>query len=369
MKDWRLLARKNIWVILGLLTLVLRWVLGRFPEFTERFYSRGLFLGIRWLLDHSIGFLPFPFSYLLFLALLAWIFLRLRRWWISRRHESLPLKKRLLKAIRQLFALVGALIFFFFWLWGFNYQRLPVADHLGLSFEEPSSEQLQEAVAEVGRQAGESRQLALGAVTDSLSPSMLGPNLELRVREALTNALQKLDYPVPSQVRARFIRPGGWMLRWNIAGIYNPFSGEGNVSAALTPVQYPFTMAHELSHGYGFSDEGTCNFLAALACTNSEDLVVQYCGWTSLWRYLAYELRKQDPEAYKAAEENLAKGVRTDIDAARRNSRRYQGSLSRAGAKVNDAYLKAQGVKGGLANYNRVVLLYMAWKKSGGWAK
>ena len=357
--------RRYAWILLGAATLLLRWLFGYFPEFVEAAYSRGFFLGVRWILDHSIGLLPFPFSYVLALGLLVWMGWRLVRWW-RRRGERGSWKLRLALGLRHVFSILGAMVFLFFWLWGFNYQRLPVSEQIGLELEKPEVETLEDLHVELVRRAAEARSLIPDVIpTDSISPSQLGEDLEKRVRGALKECLASLGYPSRGKVRARMVVPGGWMLRLNVAGIYNPFSGEGNVSGALTPVQKPFTMGHEMSHGFGFGDEGTCNFLSGLACSESSDPVLRYSGLYSLLRYAGSELRRADPEAYQAQYDSLDMGVKADIEAARRNYYRYKGALSKAGERVNDTYLKAQGIKGGIENYNRVVLMYLAWRKAG----
>ncbi|MCB0582976.1 MAG: DUF3810 family protein, partial [Phaeodactylibacter sp.] len=70
-------------------------------------------------------------------------------------------------------------------------------------------------------------------------------------------------------------------------GLYFPFTGEGHIDAGLHPLQKPYVMAHELAHGYGFGDEGTCNFLGYLACIGSDDPVIAYIGHLNYWRTLA----------------------------------------------------------------------------------
>lgn len=341
--------------------MLLRWVLGYFPEFVESVYSRGLFVVIRWGLDHSIGLLPFPFSYLLALLTIAWLLVQGFRAF-PKHADRPPLKVRLWGGLHRVGSFLGAGVFFFFWLWGFNYLRVPVAEKLELELVEPWVPDLERMSVITGELAAKARNRIEGATpADSLLPDQLGPDLELRVRTALKAQLAAWDYPSGGNVRARLIAPGGWMLRLNVAGIYNPFTGEGNVSTALIPAQIPHTMGHELSHGYGFGDEGTCNFLSAVACSESTDPVLQYGGFFALWRYVSYELRRMDADAYKTQFEILDAGMKADIEAARRNSRRYQGVLSNAGEKVNDAYLKVQGVEGGIENYNRVVLMYLAW--------
>ena len=363
MKDWRTLIRRNTWILLAAATLLLRWILGYFPAIAEQYYSRGLFLGIRFLQDYSTGLLPFPSIYVLLPLLLAWA-----GWRILRRRRQLrgPLKARLWNGLHRLASLASILLCLFFWLWGFNYSRLPIADALSLDLVEPDLPELQAEVEALGQMAAAARMAIPGvSPADSLSPAMLGEDLEGRARTAIRRSLSDLGYPAQGIVRARRIRPGTLLLRFNVAGIYNPFTGEGNVSNALTAAQIPFTMTHEMAHGHGFGNEGECNFLAGLACAGSQDPLLRYAGTFTLWRYLAYELRRRDPEAYQAQEALLSPGTLADLQAIRANARRYDGALSKVGEQVNDSYLKAQGVPGGIQSYGQVARLYLAWRQEG----
>ena len=77
-------------------------------------------------------------------------------------------------------------------------------------------------------------------------------------------------------------RPNGILLRFNSSGVYFPFTGEGHVDNGLHPVSKPFTIAHELGHGYGFGSEDVCNFLGFLACVRSDNPAIRYAGYLTV---------------------------------------------------------------------------------------
>jgi hypothetical protein len=152
-------------------------------------------------------------------------------------------------------------------------------------------------------------------------------------------------------------------MRWNTAGIYVPFSGEGHVDAGMLPVQIPFTLAHEMAHGYGVTDEGDCNFIAYLACRSSDDLQIRFAGVLSYWRYVASEYRFVFPDEYKTAFEELPDLVKQILLEIRANDARYPDLLPRFRNTVYDTYLKSQGVHDGLHSYSRVVQLVWAFEQ------
>lgn len=353
--------RRHFWILLGVLTLLIRWGLSFSPEFTERYYSRGLFLGIRWVLNLLFGWMPISGMWLLVTGLIvAW-------WWWRKRNRSIsnaaPNRHVWLRWGHRLLSLAGGLLFAFYFLWGFNYHRIPVKEALGLELSPPSQQDLVDALYHAGASAAQTREAIPNLGPDTLGWEHLPLELEEKVNASLRQLLRQNGYPAPGQVRGRLARPGGLLLRLNVAGIYNPFTGEGNISRALMPVQIPFTMAHEMAHGYGFGDEGVCNFWALLACESSEDPLVRYSGWIAWWRYVGSELYRTDPDLYKSILSEQDPWFQADLTAIRNNSARYRGFLSRVGSQVNDAYLKAQGVDGGIDSYNQLVLLRLAYEK------
>ena len=167
----------------------------------------------------------------------------------------------------SLFAFLGGIIFFFLLFWGFNYGRVSVEKQIGLT---PKPLKIKELKAELDAQTILITQLrnALPNITDSaINHTFLPRNLENLVREDLKKILSENGFPTPGNVRGRLLKPKGLLLRINTAGVYIPFTAEGHIDAGLHPLQLPYVMAHEMSHGYGFGYEGTCNFWAWLACS------------------------------------------------------------------------------------------------------
>ena len=151
------------------------------------------------------------------------------------------------------------------------------------------------------------------------------------------------------------------MFRFGISGIYMPFVGEANMDAANYFLEKPFTLAHEISHGLGWTDEGTCNFIAYLACTQSKNPFLKYSGYISYYRYAAPAYRRFNNEDYKKFRETLSPDFRNDLDAINKSIQKYP--LWFSSDALNDTFLKAQGVKAGINSYNQVILLVRAWRE------
>ena len=254
----------------------------------------------------------------------------------------------------------------FFWLWGFNYYRIKIEDQLQLSQLQPDKEIVYQEVERMLSQLEADRRAVSPSDSIPFSIHQLPAQMEGSIRKELEIILSHMQFPVSGRVRVRRIFPKGALMGMGATGIYIPFVGEGHFDAALLPVQHPSVLAHEMSHGYGFTDEGVCNFLALLACERAAEPLIRYSGGLMYFRYLVHDLFLMDPAHYRLMMANLPPGIATDLDAIKQNRQQYPSWFPSFSRKVYNRYLKSQGIKEGLQSYNRVVGLYLEWRKMNG---
>lgn len=356
-------ARTN-WVTAGLLTLLLAWIFRINPYFCEVVYSRGIYLLLRLGWDYTAGWLPLPWLYPLAAGLLGWGGWRI--WHIRRR----GLRRRGWRLVGRIFlnllALVAGVVTIFYLAWGYNYFRRPVTEQLHIPPVQATGEGLE---AEFQRATTEllAAHAALGPRDSvALGPEDLPPRLESHLRALLTDTLAALQYPTAGRVRVRRIHPPGLLMQLGASGIYLPFVGEGHYDAALPPCLWPEVMAHEMAHGYGFGDEGTCNFWAWLACSSSPYPAVRYSACLSYWIEVARSYRRHHPDAYAARRAQLSPGIRADFAAINAAYQRYPGFFPQFYDRVYDGYLKQQGISEGIRSYAKVVQLRLGWEQVSG---
>lgn len=351
-----LINKNSLWIILGLLAVLLSAVLP--AAFVEQYYSRGLFVAVRWMFAGLSGWLPFAFVYPLFFLLLGWLIYSISRFVKA----GTPLRQRLLDGVLSLLAFAGAVVFLFQMLWGFNYYRIPLEETMGISPEPLSLSELRKELDAATTEVTALRQRLIAS--DSVVPaSLVPPGIESILRRNLEHTLQAYRYPVPGQVRGRLLYPKGILLRISTAGVYIPFTGEGHIDPGLHHLQLPFVMTHEMSHGYGFGDEGTCNFLAFLACVQSDNLFLKYVGMLYYWRYVASDYRDVQPDQYREIYETLPQGMKNDLKAIREEMDKYPDLFPAVRDAAYNAYLQAQGIEEGIKNYDRVIMMVYAWRK------
>ena len=346
------------WIGLGSLTVLVRILLGNFPHIIEKYYSQGFFLGIRTVIDSTVGLLPIPLIYLFFIVLIISLFVKIRK--LIQTHISF--KNTLGKIVFSLITFLFGLAFFFLVLWGFNYGRVPVEQTLKINPQPLSLVELKTELDQNHQAVVNARNQIPKISSSPIDATFLPTDIENTIRKIVEEELHRLGYKTSGKVRGRLLTPKGILMRIGTSGVYFPWTGECNIDSGLHPVQIPFTLAHEFCHGYGFTDEGTCNFLAYLACIHSDNPMVQYSGFLGYWRYLASSYRRMDPENYKTYFDEIPKGILNDVIAIDKEIDKYPDIFPDFRDAFYDTYLKTQGISEGMKNYSRIVMLAKAWR-------
>ncbi|WP_194775252.1 DUF3810 domain-containing protein [Pararhodonellum marinum] len=349
--------KKNwAWTILGLMALFVRYMASQNPEKTEELYSRSFFPGIRNLVDLTLAKLPFPTVYLFLASVLFFIgryfyFLLKKQGW----------KSKTVFTIRSFFNLTGAIVFFFLVLWGFNYQRVPIFQQVGLT---PKALNEQELIKEVELTRNILRQLRpnLQEDTTAIEETLPYPELEKLVRSNIRENLYLLGLNFTGNPRTKLFYPSGFMRKMGILGIYFPFTGESYIDPTLHALEKPFTVAHEMAHSYGVTDEGEANFIGWVICSNSDDVLLQYSGQLRLFRYQLNDLYRINKETYKSFLPTIDQGIRNDLASIARNAESIKPISQELSRKSNDLFLKTQGVKAGVMSYQQLPMLAFAWR-------
>lgn len=346
--------RSVVWTVLAIVFLILSAVLS--DAFFERFYYKGLFGWIRQVYDFLLGWSPVPVIYLVILFVLV----RTLKWSFDWRKERIPYQ------ISRAVGGIAWVVALFYLLWGFNYHQTSLQDRLGFDLEGVTAEDIE---AEFDRATKvlqlEAERLPAHYASDESIVSI--PVKDHDLRTEVEEALRLLEIPHKGRVRVRQLWPNGFLLRWSTAGIYIPHTGEGHIDRGLLSVQKPFTIAHEMAHGYGVTDEGACNFIAWLACSLSRDQWVRYSGALTYWRYAAAEMKA---EKVKAVIPSLPPVVERSLLLIRANDKKYPDIMPAIRDAIYSTYLKRHGVKGGLRSYNYVVMMvheYLSSKNQKGY--
>lgn len=343
------LSKPLILAVLAGLTLLLFWALPYRSSFVERVYSRGIFAVYRVIWDHTISLLPFGVIYGVIILALAYP--------LSSFFKKIALKAKWLLLGKRLIMLISVAVLMFYWLWGFNYKRQSFRDIVQLSSSQPDVTYVLDEYCRVTDSLVALRIELNAAGLDSFHVS------EKQLKNDLKRAYKKMGLPTYGNVRARKIKPKGSLLHISTAGVYLPFAGEGHIDAGLHPITHPFTMMHEMSHGYGWTGEDVCNFLALMAAVNSQNVQVRYSGYFGYWRYLrsqVFQINREDFDIfYRAVPQEILRDFK-DINAY---AQRYKDIMPELRDLFYDSYLKSHGISSGLINYSQMIVLTHEWKE------
>lgn len=146
-----------------------------------------------------------------------------------------------------------------------------------------------------------------------------------------------------------------------LTGVYSPFTVEANYNGDMTAYNIPFTTCHELSHLRGFMQEEEANFIAFLACIQSDRADFRYSGYLSGWVYCMNALYRTDYEIWQEVRLLLEDEAEPDLEANSAFWDAYEGRISETADRINDTYLKVNGQADGVQSYSRMVDLIVAY--------
>lgn len=268
--------------------------------------------------------------------------------------------------LAQIFGHILVVFSFFYILWGWNYAQNSISAKLELSKMPVDTISLYQeaewAVTEINRL----RWILQNDSTTLHDTFHTRHSIEKEVRRGLSETLNEIGINAFGRPRIRVLKPKGILLRFKTAGIYMPYAFEGHIDGGLMKLEWPYTMSHEMSHSYGITDEGECNFTAFLACMNSDDPYFQYSALIDYVLYIMRDVYKSDKQKHKEIFSALHVGFKADLKAMRENNNLYPDILPAVRDFMYDSYLKSNGVKAGLKSYSQLVGLVIAYKNKYG---
>lgn len=332
-------------VLAGSVAIVVFILLKLQPDWAEGIYGLVVYPFIRKVFDFSIGLLPFPAVYLVPIPLFVLVWRHFRT------------RKPIVHHFRSGLNFVGWAVALFYFLWGFNYARPDLSQRIDSHKTQVSDSML----IALGTYTVKSLNSLRTANVISALPNSSRP--ESILRAAVEQSVAQYGIELNTRSRARLLSPPGVLRKMGITGIYFPFTGEGLLEKSHPQPEKLFVMAHELAHSYGITDEGEANLVAYLACTNHDNSLIQYAGHLSMWEYLRGSLIRRNIAAVTEFEDRLSELVKADLEMLKAERNRFREWIPHLGEKVNDTYLKAQGIEAGVEAYNALPELYLQHQK------
>lgn len=342
-------------VILLVLSGILMICGARLPNFAE-WYSENFYPLFVATAGRLWGAFPFSVSemalYILVLAFFLSLAVRVVRIVRAGQDRKAEAGRQAVSWISGILLTAGILALLYTLCCGINYHRRSFSEEEGIVTVRYDAEQLQEVciwlTEEVNRLSGEVSRDSRGRM-ELDAPEGEGA---VEAMEALAEKFPALEgyYPLPKKLILSEI-----LSYQGLSGIYSPFTVEANYNGDMTAYNIPFTACHELSHLRGFMQEEEANFIAFLACLESERTDFRYSGYLSGWVYCMNALYRVDHERWQEVRSLLDEAAEPDLTANNAFWDSYEGKISEAADKINDTYLKVNGQADGINSYNRMV--------------
>ncbi len=340
-----------------------RFLAARDPATVERAYARGLFPPVERILSTATGWVPFSVAEVLVLAGPLLLFAGVIR--ALRRRRSGPPRRAVLVRLARVVTAAALVVLAFDLLWGFNYDRQPVARLLAYDTRPASADEL---AALASALVSESAALRMGLAEDAqgalrLPDGRRGALGRAGLGFAPGRGLDTLPCPAVGG-RPKLVLLSPLLSYAGISGIFIPFTGEANVNATLPDWEIPFTAAHELAHQHGYAREDEANYVGYRACREHPDRDFQYSGTFQAALYSLSALAGADRAAYGRLRGEMPAPLGRDLAVLAAWRARYQSRLGTVQDRINDAYLKTQGQREGVRSYGRLVDLLLAERRA-----
>ena len=146
-----------------------------------------------------------------------------------------------------------------------------------------------------------------------------------------------------------------------IVGIYIPFTMEANYNTCDTSDSIGHNICHELSHLTGFMREDEANFVAYLACRESDNAYLQFSGYQATLHFLLNAYYPEVPlEEYLRVYSLIDPIVVEHNRYASEYWSQFDTPVAEVSNAINDTYLKINNQTDGTKSYGRMVDLVIA---------
>jgi hypothetical protein len=349
------------WALLILLAILIRWF-SMYPALIEKYYTAGIYPVISKVQRFVFGWVPFSIGdifYGFILVIFIFKIIRLVKTILRRKFNG----DYLLSGLKQVVFFFLFVYVFFNLLWGLNYNRIGIANQLGLDMKKYSVEELDTLTAVLQRRLNSYVVMGDEKQRDSLNKKReLFRESDKAYAEA-TDSFPFLKYSPKSLKPSMFSYVGNIL---GFTGYYNPFSGEAQVNTTVPVFLQPFIACHEIGHQLGYGKENEANFSGFLACRMHPSPVFRYSAYFDMYNYTIGELYRKDSSGARHSTDGLDPLAKKDFKEVRDFFNRYQNPIEPIISWMYSGYLKANRQPAGKETYSQVVAFLIAYQKKFG---
>ena len=350
--------RKFLFLFLVILAFIVRWLMSLSPEFTEKYYSRGLDPVIMQPLSRLTGIFPLSAAELFIIILTIYMVVRIvfliiravksRKWSVF-----VPFLANVVM-IASLWFFIQTVV------WNINYERLPFAAVANMEVRDSSVEELESLCRLLIKDTNSLRDQVEKDHNGIMKTDGGFDSIAQRAEEGYTELARQYPFLGGNYGRPKPVLLSRLMSHTNIIGIYTCLTGEANIDVDIPDLDQPSTALHEMAHQRGFAREDEANFISYIACMAHPDADFKYSGSVLALQHSMNALYAADPERYFALVKSYSPGYLTDLMNEQAYWKQFQGVTKKVVDKMNDTYLKLNGEADGVKSYGRMVDLLLA---------
>ncbi len=339
-----------------LIQIIIIQILNYFPDFIEKYYSNGIYNFLSPIFRSIFGWIPFSIGDVIYIFLIVFT-IKFLIVVIKDKHRN----------YKHLFFQIGAtfsiIYFLFYFLWGLNYSRNPLATSMNL---EENKYNLIELTTFSDKLLLKLSKLQTNLTDNDTLKVIVGLN-KTEILQQSENGYQNLskifpqfEYHPTSIKRSLFSLPLTYM---GFAGYFNPLSGEAQVDHLIPKVSLPMTCSHEIAHQLGIASESEANFIGFLAAINNDDQYFQYSAYLMAYRFTLHDIAKKDPEIFEKFLKKTPAGIIKNYKEIETFWNHYENPIEPFFKLFYDNYLKVNQQKHGIQSYGKMVDLLLAYDK------
>lgn len=260
----------------------------------------------------------------------------------------------------------GLIVLGFYLTWGVAYSYPALSDRLPPLAEAPEGEAPSHRLSAITERAAALLSRMATAmpgdteITETDHTRLLRVNAGLRAGwDRLPAAIEAAPVSALAFGPAKFSRVSFALSRLQLSGYYFPWTGEAQINAEMPRTLWARVAAHEQAHQRGFARENEATVIGLLICLISPEASVKYSGALGLFAALDRELLRVDKTNRERIVAELPRRVLQDFARESEFWSKHDGAAGRVSERVNDTYLKAQGVESGIASYSDTTRLLL----------
>lgn len=357
------MRNKKYWIFTAALILIAVFIrlFSMNSQWVEHFYSTGAYPYIAFFQRSLFSWMNISFGDFLYGLIFIWIL------WKIFQGILLLIKKQVTQSDLYYILRIGlvrilVIYIIFNLLWGINYNRIGIAQQIGLSMDSYTVDDVKSLNSLLIKKVNESKRTILAKQKPPLTNREIFDGAVLSYKDVLTR------YPFLSYTPSS-IKPSmwGWLGNYlGFLGYYNPFTGEAQVNTTVPKFSQPYTACHEIAHQVGYAKENEANFVGYLAAAASHDTAFKYSVYLDLFLYAERNLYKADSASAKDFINQLIPEVKNDIKEWQKFHNRHKNPAEPVIRWLYGIYLESNEQPSGVLSYDEVTGFMISYYKKYG---